>query len=93
MTAYLKSFQPDVSYETMTMVYPFLGIATNASMSFGTRIADSIGYKTVCFACGLLISLTFVIDSLLTIPSWFIVVFCLMFGVPNGVAYMIPISN
>ena len=75
------------------MVFPFLGLATMGSLSFGVKIAEKIGYRLNCFVCGIIICVAFVILSYITSFGGFVAIYCLMIGIPGGLAYMSPISN
>lgn len=74
------------------MVFPFLGITTNAMLIFGVKTAERFGHKTTCFVCGMLVATAFLIDSFVTNYGGFVAIYCLMFGCPSGLAYIIPMG-
>lgn len=93
ITAYLKSFDPSVKLTDMAMVFPFLGLTTNGSAAFGVKLADKVGHKSLVIVCGLIIALCFLVCSFITNFGGFVAVYCILFGVPSGLCYMIPIRN
>lgn len=74
-------------------MFPILGIATNSVLSFGVKLAQRIGFKTMIAGAGFLISLAFLILSFINNIYGFILIYCFMIGIPSGLVYMLPISN
>lgn len=75
----------------MAIVFPILGLVTNAVLSFGVKLAEKVGYRTVMFFGGLFISASFIINSLHTNFIGFIFIYCVFVGISSGLVYMLPI--
>lgn len=77
----------------MGLVFPFLGLITNSVTSFGIKLAERFGFKTIIFLAGCSISLAFLICSFVTNFWAFVAIYCILIGVPSGLVYMLPISK
>ncbi|CAD8092769.1 unnamed protein product [Paramecium sonneborni] len=91
VAAYMKENDPNVTQSTLSIVFPILGIATNSVLSFGVKLAQRVGFKTMIAGAGFLISLAFLILSFINNIYGFILIYCLMIGIPSGLVYMLPI--
>jgi hypothetical protein len=91
--AYLRQFDPEVNLTTMSLIFPIMGIATNSVLSFGIKLAEKIGFKTLIGLGGTMISLAFLILSFVQSFIAFAAIYCIMIGISSGLVYMLPISN
>lgn len=89
----MKEYDDSVTMSTMSVVFPILGIITNSVLSFGVKLAEKIGFKTMIFGGGFLISLAFLILAFVKNLIVFIVIYCIMIGISTGLVYMLPICN
>lgn len=60
-------------------------------ISFGLKIAEKIGFKITIFAGSMLVALAFLIISFVKNIWGFVIIYCLLVGVPGGLTYMLPI--
>jgi hypothetical protein len=77
----------------MALTFPFMILGFTSVSTFGMKIAERVGYKTMIFISSLSISLSFIIASFLTNIWLFIAVISLLLGLPSGLVYMLPISR
>ncbi|CAD8089028.1 unnamed protein product [Paramecium sonneborni] len=91
VAAYMKQYDRNVTQSTLQIVFPILGIATNSVLSFGVKLAFRIGFQTMICGAGFLISLAFLILSIINDIYGFILIYCFMIGIPTGLVYMLPI--
>ncbi|CAK69197.1 unnamed protein product (macronuclear) [Paramecium tetraurelia] len=89
--AYMKDRDPSVTQSTLQIIFPILGIGLFSVLSFGVKLAQRIGYKTMIGLGGSIISLAFLILSFINNIYAFIFIYCFMVGIPSGLVYMLPI--
>ena len=77
----------------MSMVFPILGMITDSVLSFGVKLAEKFGFKSIIFICGMSIASAFFIASWMTNVYGFIVIYCVMIGMATGLAYMLPVCK
>ena len=70
-----------------------MGVLMNSSLSFGVKLASLIGFKSMIFLGGAIISLAFLILSFITSNGAFIAIYCIFVGITSGLLYMLPISK
>jgi hypothetical protein len=74
-------------------VFPVQYLVSNLVLSFGVKMAQTFGYKTVMFMGGLLNAATSLVGSVIGYPPLFLVVYATFSGVAWGLVYMLPICN
>jgi len=87
----MRKYDDSVTLDFMSIVFPILGIITMSVLSFGIKIADKIGFKVTIGIGSMLIALAFLIISFMENIYGFIVIYCLVVGIPGGLLYMLPI--
>lgn len=87
----MRKFDDSVTLDFMSIVFPILGVITMSVLSFGIKIADKIGFKLTIGIGSMLIALAFLIISFMENIYGFIVIYCLVVGIPGGLLYMLPI--
>ena len=60
-------------------------------MSFGVKMAQKCGYKTIILMGGVLNALTTLASSFVPVPLPFVLLYGTMSGVSYGTIYMLPI--
>lgn len=87
----MRKYDKSVTLDFMSIVFPILGIITMSVLSFGIKIADKIGFKITIGIGSILIALAFLIISFMENIYGFILIYCLVVGIPGGLLYMLPI--
>jgi MFS transporter, OFA family, oxalate/formate antiporter len=89
----MKAEDESVTLTLMSVIFPVMGILTNSVLSFGVKLAEKVGFKTMIFGGGFTISLAFLILSFIRNIGAFIFVYCVFVGISTGLVYMLPIRK
>ncbi|EAS03508.1 MFS transporter (macronuclear) [Tetrahymena thermophila SB210] len=93
IASYLQNDGQDYTNNDVGAVFPFMMLAINIGILFGVTIAKKIGFRLLCLICSFFIGVGIFTSSFaLKNFALFTFLYGFVFGVFNGLAYMLPFN-
>jgi len=91
IASYLRAHNEGVTLNLVKLAFPLMNLAINGTLSFGVKLANKIGHKTMMWGSIILMAGTVFIVSFIKNFWAFLLIYAIVLGVSSGMVYMIPV--
>jgi MFS family permease len=92
VASYFHQFDETITASQVSGVFPYMNLCLNAMVPVGVKVAGKIGYKTTFIIGTLIVSVAIFTCSFITHFTLFVFVYAIIFGLCNGIMYMLPVQ-